>query len=159
MREVGLPAQTDRPYVFQAVESLMTDSPKRPLVTRTGLITAAIAVTFPFIADRLIVAAMSKALDPSFGPIIGMAIYTAAPFLLVDSAMRPRARVRRALWVGLVWTAAVWLGFALTGRAAQTDPSAGNSHVALYMMTMIWPAVVIVMMGLIAKVGEPAHDA
>ena len=153
------PLKRHRPYVFQAVESLMTDSPKRPLVTRTGLITAAIAVTFPFIADCLIVAAMSKTLDPSFGPIIGMAIYTAAPFLLVDSAMRPRARVRRALWVGLFWTAAVWLGFALTGRAAQTDLNAGNSHVAFYMMTMIWPAVVIVMMGLIAKVGEPAHDA
>lgn len=132
----------------------MTDTPKRPLVTRTGLITAVIALTFPLIADRLIVASMAKVLESSIGPIIGMAVYTAVPFLLVDSAMRPRPRVRRALWTGLFWTAAVWLAFTLTGRAVQIDPDVGNSHIALYMMTMVWPAVVIVMMGLIAKLGE-----
>ena len=65
----------------------MTDTPIRPLVTSTGLITGAIAMTLPFIADRLIVSAMSEAKDVGIGGVIGMAIYTAAPFVLLDSAI------------------------------------------------------------------------
>ena len=148
-----------RPPAFRAVQSGMTETPKRPLVTRTGLITAAIALSFPVIADRLIVAAMSEAKAVGVGVVIGMAIYTAAPFLLLDSAMRPRRRVRVALWLGLALTLLIWAGFAQTGRAAQVDPAAGNAHVGLYMLTMIWPAAVIVLMGLAAKVGETEHDA
>ena len=100
----------------------MTDSSKRPLVTRTGLIAAAIAFTFPLLADRLILSAMSEAKEVGIGAVIGMAAYTAAPFLLLDSAMRPRRRVRLALWMGLALTAIVWAAFAQTGRAAQIDP-------------------------------------
>lgn len=138
----------------------MTDSPippagKRPLVTSTGLITGAIALTLPFIADRLIVAAMSEVKDASIGSVIGMAVYTAAPFVLLDSAMRPRRRVRLALWMGLALTALVWAAFAQTGRAAQVDPAAGNAHVGLFILTMIWPAVIIGIMGVAAKIGEP----
>ena len=52
----------------------MTDSPippsdKRPLVTSTGIITGAIALTLPFIADRLILAAMSEVKDASIGSV------------------------------------------------------------------------------------------
>jgi hypothetical protein len=137
----------------------MTDTPKRPLVTPTGLITGAIAMTLPFIADRLIVSAMSEPKAIGMGVVIGMALYTAAPFWLLDSAMRPRRRVRLALWMGLALTVLIWAGFAQTGRAAQVDPAAGNAHVGLYMLTMIWPAAVVAIMGAAAKIGEPAHDA
>ena len=140
----------------------MTDSPnpnagKRPLVTSTGLIIGAIALTLPFIADRLIVSAMSEAKDVGIGVVIGMALYTAAPFVLLDSAMRPRRRVRLAMWMGLALTVLIWAGFAQTGRAAQIDPAAGNAHVGLYMLTMIWPAAVAAIMGAAAKIGEPEH--
>ena len=137
--------------------SLMTDTPIRPLVTSTGLITGAIAMTLPFIADRLIVSAMSEAKDVGIGGVIGMAIYTAAPFVLLDSAMRPRRRVRLAMWMGLALTVLIWAGFAQTGRAAQIDPAAGNAHIGLYMLTMIWPAAVAAIMGAAAKIGEPEH--
>jgi len=76
---------------------------------------------------------MSEVKDASLGAVIGMAVYTALPFLLLDSAMRPRRRVRLALWMGLALTVLVWAGFAQTGRAAQIDPAAGNAHVGLYM--------------------------
>ena len=140
----------------------MTDSPnpnagKRPLVTSIGLIIGAIALTLPFIADRLIVSAMSEAKDVGMGVVIGMALYTAAPFVLLDSAMRPRRRVRLAMWMGLALTVLIWAGFAQTGRAAQIDPAAGNAHVGLYMLTMIWPAAVAAIMGAAAKIGEPEH--
>ena len=181
----------------------MTDTPKRPLVTKTGLITAAIALTFPLLADWYILSAMTEAKDAGIGAVIGMAVYTAAPFLLLDSAMRPRRRVRLALWMGLALTAIVWLAFARTGhsfqaftgesnafiqscqetakalfsaiasgneaeRAAQIPPSetcvaaydkSGGAHVGTYMLTMLWPALVIGIMGAAAKIGEPAHDA
>jgi len=104
----------------------MTETRKRPLVTRTGLITAAIVFTFPLIADRLILSAMSEAKDVGIGAVIGMAVYTAAPFLLLDSAMRPRRRVRLALWMGLALTAIVWIAFARSGQAFQTFTSEGN---------------------------------
>jgi len=137
----------------------MTDTPKRPLVTSTGLITGGIAFLLPFIADRLIVSAMSEPKAAGMGVVIGMAAYTAAPFLLLDSAMRPRRRVRLALWAGLALTVLLWAAFAQTGRAAQFDPGAGNAHVGLYMLTMIWPAAVPVLMGVGAKLGETEHVA
>jgi len=142
----------------------MTDTPippsgKRPLVTSTGLITGAIALTVPFIADRSIVSAMSEVKDASIGSVIGMAVYTALPFVLLDSAMRPRRRVRLALWMGLALTVLVWAAFAQTGRAAQVDPAAGNAHVGLYILTMIWPAILIGIIGVAAKIGEPTHAA
>ena len=137
----------------------MTDTPKPPLVTSTGLITSAIALTFPLLADRFILSTMSEIKTVGIGAVIGMAIYTAIPFLLLDSAMRPRRRVRLALWMGLALTGLIWAAFAQTGRAAQIDPAAGNAHVGLYMLTMIWPAVVIGLMGAAAKLGEPEHAA
>ena len=137
----------------------MTNSSKRPLVTRTGLMTAAIAFTFPLLADRIIVSAMSEAKDVGIGAVIGMAVYTAVPFLLLDSAMRPRRRVRLALWMGLALTALVWAAFAQTGRAAQIELAAGNAHIGIYMLTMMWPALVIGIMGAAAKIGETEHAA
>lgn len=137
----------------------MTETTKRPIVTSTGLITAAIALTLPFIADRLIVSAMTEAKQLGLGAVIGMAVYTAVPFLLLDSAMRPRRRVRLALWLGLALTISIWAAFAQTGRAAQIDVAAGNTHIGLYMLTMIWPAAVIAIMGAAAKIGETEHDA
>lgn len=137
----------------------MTDPTNRPTVTKIGFITAILAFALPFLADRLIVSVMTEVKTGGMGTIIGMAVYTALPFLLLDSAMRPRRRVQIALWAGLVLTALVWMFFALTGRAAQTDPSAGNAHVGLFMLTMIWPAVLVVLMGVAAKVGEKDHVA
>ena len=145
-------------------DSSIPTSGKRPIITSTGLITGAIALTLPFIADRLIVAAMSEVKDASMGSVIGMAVYTALPFLLLDSAMRPRRRVRLALWMGLALTVLVWAAFAQTGRAAQVDLTAGNAHVGLYILTMIWPAILVGIIGAAAKVGERPlpeinHDA
>ena len=138
---------------------LMTETSKRPLVTTTGIITAAIALALPFLADRLILSAMVDAKDVGIGSVVGMAVYTALPFLLLDSAMRPRRRVRLALWLGLALTVLIWAAFAQTGRAAQIDPAAGNAHVGLYMLTMIWPAIVVCVMGVAAKLGEKDHVA
>lgn len=137
----------------------MTEQNNRPTVTQTGVIIAILAFTLPFLADRWIVAAMSDVKASGIGTVIGMAVYTALPFLLLDSAMRPRRRVRIALCMGLVLTSIVWLFFAQTGRAAQADPTAGNAHMGFFMLTMIWPAALIVLMGLAAKVGETDHDA
>lgn len=132
----------------------MTDTTNRPTVTQHGLLTAAIAFPLPFIADKLITAAMVDAGEGSFGTLLGNAVYAALPFLLLDSAMRPRKRVRMALWLGCALTIVVWAMFALTGRAAQLDASAGNAHLGLFMITMVWPMVVVILMGLAAKVGE-----
>lgn len=181
----------------------MTNTHKRPLVTRTGLITAGIAFSFPLLADRVIVSAMSEAAEVGLGSVLGMAAYTAAPFLLLDSAMRPRRRVRLALWMGLALTAIVWIAFARTGHAFQSfsnegnavfqgcketakdmfaavfsgtaedraglEPAAkdcvaaydkpGSAHVGVFMITMLWPAVVIGIMGAAAKIGEKPYDA
>lgn len=175
----------------------MTETTKRPIVTSTGLITAAIALTLPFIADRLIVSAMTEAKQLGLGAVIGMAVYTAVPFLLLDSAMRPRRRVRLALWLGLALTILIWAAFAWTGYSFQQFSGAeasllescekvkenpwtgafpsyftteeieqctsyrrlGNAHVGLYMLSMIWPAAVIAIMGAAAKIGETEHDA
>ena len=135
----------------------ISNAPKRPIVTPTGLMTGVIALALPFIADRVIVSAMTEVKASGMGAVIGMAIYTALPFLLLDSAMRPRRRVRLALWMGLALTVLVWAGFAQTGRAAQIDPAAGNVHMGFYMLTMIWPAAVIGIMGAAAKIGEKEH--
>ena len=176
----------------------MTDSPTRPLVTPTGIITGAIAFALPIIADRLILAAMEQFKDVQLGSLIGMAVYTALPFLLLDSAMRPRLRVRIALWAGLALTTVLWMSFAYTGVAIQNLVSAEgefkalcesvnmlpitesnptndlatplgqtclsfkntiNTNIGLFMITMAWPAILIVLMGAIAKIGEKAHAA
>lgn len=137
----------------------MTDQTNRPTVTPTGLITGGIALALPFIADRLIIAAMTDVKDVSIGAVIGMAVYTCAPFLLLDSAMRPRRRVRLALWMGLALTVLVWAAFAQTGRAAQIDAAAGNAHVGLYMLTMMWPLMIAGIMGAAAKIGEKDYVA
>ena len=137
----------------------MTDQTNRPTVTPTGIITGAIALTLPFLADRLILAAMTEVKDASLGTVIGMAIYTAVPFLLLDSAMRPRRRVRLALWMGLALTVLVWAAFAQTGRAAQVDAAAGNAHVGLFILTMMWPIIVVGIMGAAAKIGEKDYVA
>ena len=68
--------------------------------------------------------------------------------------MRPRRRVRLALWMGLALTALVWAAFAQTGRAAQIDPAAGNAHIGLFILIMIWPVLIAGVMGAAAKVGE-----
>lgn len=133
------------------------DSPKRPIVTRTGLLVGLIALTFPFLADAIIFGGSGQAEKMFDAPaaLLGNAIYAALFFWLLDSAMRPRRRVRIALWVGLGLTACVWLGFALTGRAYQMDGSSGNAHLGLFMLLMAWPLINVVIMGLVAKVGEP----
>jgi len=104
-------------------EAPMTETHKRPLVTWTGLITAAIAFIFPLLADRLILSSMSEAKE-----------------------------------IGIL-TALVWAAFAQTGRAAQFDAAAGNAHVGVYIVTMIWPAFIFCMMGAAAKFGETEHVA
>jgi len=110
------------------------------------------------------------------GAVIGMGFYTAAAFLLLDSAMRPRRRVRVALWMGLALTAIVWVAFARTGQnfqafitpvlekcvAAYDKP--GSAHVGTYMLTMLWPPFIFCIMGGFAKIGEaisgdPNHAA
>ncbi len=137
----------------------MTDQINRPTVTQIGVITAILAFALPFLADRWIVAAMSDVKIGGIGAVIGMAVYTAMPFLLLDSAMRPRRRVQMALWAGLVLTVIVWMMFAHSGRMAQTDLAFGNAHVGFFMLTMIWPAALVVLMGVAAKIGETNHDA
>ncbi len=137
----------------------MTETRKRPVVTQTGILTALLAFALPFLADRWIVAAMTESQEGGMGVLVGNAVYAAAPFLLLDSAMWPRRRVRIALWAGLALTVLIWIFFAQTGRAVQTDPTAGNAHVGLFMLTMIWPAALVVLMGVAAKVGETEHVA
>lgn len=176
----------------------MTETSKRPLLTATGIITAAIALALPFLADRLILSAMVDAKDVGIGSVIGMAVYTALPFLLLDSAMRPRRRVRLALWLGLALTVLVWGAYAYTGAVSQNyifveneineicktvdtkpinrvkpstdlDKPIGqtclrykrhiNYNLGLYMLAFAWPAIVSVLIGLFAKLGEKDHVA
>ena len=59
----------------------------------------------------------------------------------------------------LVLTAIVWFAFAKTGRTAQIDAAAGNAHVGVYILTMIWPAFIFCAMGAAAKFGDPKHVA
>jgi len=139
----------------------MTDSSKRPLVTRTGLIIGLLALTLPFIADVIIFGGSGQGnkifSDPA--PLIGFAAYAASVFWLLDSAMRPRPRVERALKIGLIMTALIWLGFALTGLAYQLNESFGNANIGLYIFLMVWPLLCVIMMGIIAKYGEAHYDA
>lgn len=139
----------------------MSDSSKRPVVTRTGLITGLLALTLPFLADVIIFGGSGQAgkiLDDP-GPVIGFAAYTASVFWLLDSAMRPRPRVERALWIGLIMTSLIWLTFALTGRTYQINESLGNANIGLYILLMAWPLICTILMGIIAKFGEVEHDA
>ena len=73
--------------------------------------------------------------------------------------MRPRPRVERALKIGLIMTALIWLGFALTGMAYQRNESFGNANIGLYIFLMVWPLLCVIMMGIIAKYGEADYDA
>jgi len=139
----------------------MSNKSKRPVVTRTGLITGLLALTLPFIADVIIFGGSGHSAkifsDPA--PLIGFAAYTASVFWLLDSAMRPRPRVERALKIGLIITALIWLAFALTGMSYQVSESYGNANIGLYIFLMIWPLLCVILMGIIAKYGDVDHDA
>ena len=139
----------------------MSETRSRPLVTRTGLITGLVAFSLPFISDFIILGGSGQMEEVLRNPtnLIIFAIYTALAFWLLDSAMRPRRRVRIALWIGLGLTAALWLIFALTGLFAQTDKSFETVNIGLYMILMTWPILCAVIMGAVAKIGEVNHGA
>lgn len=138
----------------------MTETLKRPIVTRTGLITGLLAFTLPFLADAIIFGGSGQGEKMFNSPagLLGNAAYAAIVFWLLDSAMRPRRRVRIALWVGLALTAIIWLAFGLTGRAYQINETLGNANIGLYILLMAWPLICVVVMGVVAKVGEPPEE-
>ncbi len=87
--------------------------------------------------------------------LIGNAAFAAFPFLLIGSAMKPRLRVTRALWIVAVLTIILWLIYAFTGLALQNDESLMATNFFIYMGIMVWPFVCVILMGVIAKFGEP----
>ena len=131
----------------------------RPLVTSTGLITGLIAFSLPFMSDFIILGSSGQMVDVLKNPmsLIIFGIYGGLGFWLLDSAMRPRRRVRIALWLGLIMTSAIWLAYALTGRIHQLDQTHGDMHLGIYMILMAWPMVCAVLMGCFAKIGEKHH--
>lgn len=138
----------------------MPETRTRPLVTSTGLITGLIAFCLPFMSDFIILGSSGQMNEVLKNPmsLIMFGLYGALAFWLVDSAMRPRRRVRIALWVGLFMTSLIWLAYALTGRIYQIDQTNGNMHLGIYMLLMAWPMICAVLMGCIAKIGETDHD-
>ncbi len=137
----------------------MFEKPSRPLITQTGLITGLIAFSFPFMSDFIILGSSGKVEEVLKNPmsLIIFGLYGALTFWLVDSAMRPRRRVRIALWIGLLMTSVIWMAYAGTGRLHQIDQTHGNMHLGIYMLLMAWPMICAVLMGCIAKVGETDH--
>ena len=137
----------------------MSETSSRPLITSTGLITGLIAFSFPFVSDFIILGSSGQMEEVLKNPmsLIIFGLYGALGFWLVDSAMRPRRRVRIALWIGLLMTAVIWMAYARTGRLHQIDQTHGNMHLGIYMLLMAWPMICAVLMGCIAKVGETDH--
>jgi len=104
----------------------MTDAPEIPLKDRNFL-HAIFVFTLPWLADVIILGgshagvngeAARRVFDAPIGIMLN-AVYAAAPFALMASAMRPRPRVSRALWAGAILTATIWALYAFAGRKAE----------------------------------------
>ena len=134
----------------------MTDTrPNRATLTRTGILTAAIAFALPWLSDAVVFGASGQADRIWDAPalLLGNAVYAMLPFLLVDSAMRPRRRVRIALWIGLASSLLLWAFHAYGGYVGKTTEDYTLSLWAGFIVN-IWPLAQVVLMGMVAKVGE-----
>ncbi len=135
-------------------------------MNKHALLPTFIVFLLPFLND-LIVFGGSGQMDKVFvAPVglIGNAIFAAIPFLLIGSAMKPRPRVTRSLWMIAITTVAIWLFYAVTGLQLQNldDSVLPEDKIALnfyiYMFLMVWPFVAVIFMGIIAKFGEPPEE-
>jgi hypothetical protein len=127
----------------------------RPTLTQTGMLTAAATFALPWLSDAIIFGASGQGDRIWDAPavLLGNAVFAMLPFLLVDSAMRPRRRVRIALWIGLASSVALWAFHSYGGYVGQVAKDFSLSLWAGFMV-MVWPFVQVIGMGMIAKVGE-----
>lgn len=126
-------------------------------MNKQAILPAILVFLLPFLND-LIVFGGSGQMDKLFtapAGLIGNAAFAAFPFLLIGSAMKPRPRVTRAIWIVAVLTIILWLIYAFTGLALQNDESLMATNFFIYMGIMVWPFVCVILMGVIAKFGEP----
>lgn len=139
----------------------MTDTREnRATLTKTGLLTAALAFALPWLSDAIVFGASGQTDRIWDGPavLLGNAVFAMLPFLLVDSAMRPRRRVRIALWIGLATSVILWSFHAYGGWDYQANAGTGGANIGAGFVIMFWPFAQIVLMGMIAKVGEPRME-
>lgn len=126
-------------------------------MNKHALLPTFIVFLMPFIGDLIIFGGsgqMDQALRaPSV--LIGNATFAAVPFLLIGSAMRPRTRVTRALWIVAVLTILIWLAYAWSGWNYQMTKEDGVVNIGIGMWLMVWPFICVILMGVIAKFREP----
>ena len=79
------------------------------------------------------------------------AAFAASPFIFIGLVMTTRKSVTRALWVGAILTALLWMAYAVSGRAYHITSEGGGANIALFMVMMIWPFLVTILMGVIGK--------
>lgn len=156
----------------------MTTTLSKPRFNFRKYLPALCVFTLPWLADIIILSGSHSAAGTTtasgiFEAPVGLvlnALYAAAPFALMASAMRPRPRVSRALWGGAVLTALLWSVYAFAGRAAEgarvviddtfvkpleyVTPPSGELFLVIFIVLMIWPCIVTVLMGVAAKFKE-----
>ena len=151
----------DKRLMTNVSKSSPDNSVKNTRVTKRNYLPAILVFTLPWLADLIILGgASSNAPRQVFDAPVGLmmnGLYAAAPFALLAAAMRPRLRVSRALWAGAALTCALWVLFALKGRAnaLNTADRHGVAVLWLFIILMIWPFVVTIFMGVAAKFREP----
>lgn len=129
-------------------------------MNKHAILPAILVFLLPFIND-LIVFGGSGQMDKLFNSptsLLGNATFAALPFLLIGSAMKPRPRVTRALWIVAILTVILWLIYAFTGLSLQSDDSLMATNFFIYMGIMVWPFVSVILMGIIAKYGESPRE-
>lgn len=125
-------------------------------MNKQAILPAIFVFLLPFINDFIVFGASGQ-MDKLFNAptsLLGNATFAVLPFLLIGSAMKPRPRVTRALWIVAVLTVVLWGVYAFTGLSLQSDDSLMATNFFIYMGIMVWPFVSVILMGIIAKYGE-----
>lgn len=125
-------------------------------MNKHAILPAFIVFLLPFLNDAIVFlgSGQSEKLFSAPAGLIGNAAFAAFPFLLIGSVMRPRRRVTIALWVIALITIVLWMCYALTGLSLQTDDRLMSLNFFIYMGLMVWPFLSVILMGVIAKIGE-----
>jgi hypothetical protein len=126
-------------------------------MNKHALLPTFIVFLMPFLGDLIIFGGSGQMDQALRAPaiLIGNATFAAIPFLLIGSAMKPRTRVTRALWIVAILTVLLWLAYAWSGWKYQVTKTDGAINIGIGMWLMVWPFICVILMGIIAKFGEP----
>lgn len=126
-------------------------------MNKHALLPTLIVFLMPFLGDLIIFGGSGQMDQALRAPavLIGNAAFAAVPFLLIGSAMKPRPRVTRALWIVAIITVLIWLAYAWSGRNYQITKEDGVVNIGIGMWLMVWPFICVILMGVIAKFREP----